>query len=448
MRPPTSPGSRRRARAVVALVSVTLLVGVLPHAGAADPRLDQAMERRLAVQAELDELLNRIGTIEAEISDAQASLAALERQEAEQAVAAEEAAVAVTRQATEAFKRGGTDPMLAFIASGSPAEAAEQARLLGRLAHRSQSEREVAQAARTRIEATATDIDRVTDALSTSQTELETARGEVTALLAEAQADEDDVRQVIAAEEAARAAEEARRAEERRREAEAAAAAAAAEEAAAVPDDEPTSEDDGSDDSAEADDAPGDDAATDDDADAGAEGDDTDSDSEDSDDGADDVQVAGEPDPEPEPEPDPEPEPEPEPATGGIACPMGQPRTYSDTYGAPRGEGRTHQGTDILAPMGTPIYAYESGTISRMSTNRLGGITLYLAGDSGTTYYYAHLQGYVGGLAAGQQVGTGQHIAFNGDTGNATGIPHLHIEVMPGGGGGVNPYPYMVRACG
>lgn len=134
--------------------------------------------------------------------------------------------------------------------------------------------------------------------------------------------------------------------------------------------------------------------------------------------------------------------------SGSIACPIGTPRSYSDTWGAARSGGRAHRGTDMLSPRGTPIYAYESGTITRMHSNRLGGIVLYLRGDSGHSYYYAHLQGYVGGLSAGQRVSAGQHIAFNGDSGNATGIPHLHIEVMPSGRGNVNPYPYMRRACG
>lgn len=143
-----------------------------------------------------------------------------------------------------------------------------------------------------------------------------------------------------------------------------------------------------------------------------------------------------------------DPEPQPAERTPDIACPVGTPRTYSDTYGAPRSGGRSHQGTDILAPRGTPIYAYEAGTVSRMSSNRLGGITLYLQGDSGTRFYYAHLQGYVSGLSTGQRVRAGQQVGYNGDTGNATGIPHLHIEVFPQGGGNVNPYPYMYRACG
>ena len=102
-----------------------------------------------------------------------------------------------------------------------------------------------------------------------------------------------------------------------------------------------------------------------------------------------------------------------------------------------------------MAPRGTPIYAYEAGTISRMSNNRLGGITLYLRGASGNVYYYAHLDGYVSGLSTGQRVSAGQQVGYNGDTGNARGTPpHLHIEVRPGGGSNINPYPLMRQACG
>jgi murein DD-endopeptidase MepM/ murein hydrolase activator NlpD len=98
--------------------------------------------------------------------------------------------------------------------------------------------------------------------------------------------------------------------------------------------------------------------------------------------------------------------------------------------------------------MGTPSYAYEDGTITRMDGNALGGISLYLRGDSGNVYYYTHLSGYRAGVSVGQRVSAGQHIAYVGDTGNAAGIPHLHFEVQPGGSGNVNPYPYAYRACG
>ena len=141
-------------------------------------------------------------------------------------------------------------------------------------------------------------------------------------------------------------------------------------------------------------------------------------------------------------------QPAQEAASAEIACPIGTPRTYRDTFGAPRANGRTHLGVDLLSPEGTRIFAYEDGVISRMSQNALGGTTLNLRGDSGNGYYYAHLSGYVDGLSTGQRVAAGEHIAFNGDTGNAAGTPHLHFEVRPNGGEPVNPFPFAQRACG
>ncbi|CAN5913172.1 hypothetical protein BH23ACT10_BH23ACT10_09530 [soil metagenome] len=134
--------------------------------------------------------------------------------------------------------------------------------------------------------------------------------------------------------------------------------------------------------------------------------------------------------------------------SGGLACPVDQPRSYSNTWGAARSGGRSHVGVDILAPQRTPIRAYENGTISRMHSNSLGGISLYVQGGSGNEYYYTHLSGYATGVSVGKTVKAGEHIAFVGDTGNAAGIPHLHWEVRPGGGGNVNPYPYAFSACG
>ncbi|HSK95601.1 MAG TPA: M23 family metallopeptidase, partial [Euzebyales bacterium] len=135
--------------------------------------------------------------------------------------------------------------------------------------------------------------------------------------------------------------------------------------------------------------------------------------------------------------------------TGGLSCPVDQPRSYTDTWGAPRSGGRAHLGVDILAPIGTPLRAYESGTITRMNNSSLGGISLYMVGDgSSNQYYYTHLSGYVSGVSVGDNVKAGQHIGFVGDTGNAAGIPHLHWEVRPGGGANVNPYPYAHTACG
>jgi peptidoglycan LD-endopeptidase LytH len=137
------------------------------------------------------------------------------------------------------------------------------------------------------------------------------------------------------------------------------------------------------------------------------------------------------------------------PGAGGFACPMAPPYTYIDSWGAARSGGRTHEGTDIMAPYGAKVLAFTSGVISRRSTSSLGGITLYLQGDNGAEYYYAHLSGYA--VAAGVRVRAGQHIAYNGNSGNASATaPHVHFEIHPGGPGSapINPYSQVRQACG
>jgi murein DD-endopeptidase MepM/ murein hydrolase activator NlpD len=125
-----------------------------------------------------------------------------------------------------------------------------------------------------------------------------------------------------------------------------------------------------------------------------------------------------------------------------IVCPVGGSSGYGDTWGAPRSGGRRHQGVDMLAPTGTPLVAVDNGWVEHRS-NRLGGVTIVLAGDSGNRYYYAHLSAYEGVPGWYEQ---GQVIGFIGDTGNATGVPHLHFEIRPGHGVPVNPYPSVLAA--
>jgi peptidoglycan LD-endopeptidase LytH len=134
---------------------------------------------------------------------------------------------------------------------------------------------------------------------------------------------------------------------------------------------------------------------------------------------------------------------------GIYACPMDPAIThFIDSWGFPRSGGRSHKGTDIMGPMGAEVYAFTSGVISRHSNSTLGGISLYLRGDDGSTYFYTHLQGYAPKGAVGTRVEAGDHIAYNGDTGNARGgPPHIHFERHPGGGAAVNPYPYLAAAC-
>ncbi|MBS3939527.1 MAG: peptidoglycan DD-metalloendopeptidase family protein, partial [Actinobacteria bacterium] len=134
---------------------------------------------------------------------------------------------------------------------------------------------------------------------------------------------------------------------------------------------------------------------------------------------------------------------------GVYACPMIPAIThFRDTWGHPRSGGRRHKGTDVFGPMGAEVYAITSGVVARHTSGGLGGISVYLQGDDGNLYYYTHLQGYAPLGAVGTRVEAGDHIAFNGDTGNARGgAPHIHFERKPGGGASVNPYGYLAAAC-
>jgi len=119
---------------------------------------------------------------------------------------------------------------------------------------------------------------------------------------------------------------------------------------------------------------------------------------------------------------------------------------FTDTWGQARSEGRSHEGTDVMGARGLALYATNDGVISRMSTGgRLGGNVIYVKIPNGTYFYYAHLDSFAPGMAAGVPVKAGQIIGYVGSTGDA-GTPHLHFEVHPFGGAAVNPYAILKAA--
>lgn len=123
--------------------------------------------------------------------------------------------------------------------------------------------------------------------------------------------------------------------------------------------------------------------------------------------------------------------------------------SFVDSWGDPRSGGRSHEGTDLMGPKGLALYAVVDGVITKTYTNASnGGTALRLTAADGTYFYYAHLDSFAPGIAAGVPVRAGQIIGFNGATGNA-GSPHLHFEVHPRGGAAVNPYPLLkaIDAC-
>ncbi|MEY4361883.1 MAG: hypothetical protein RL391_1189 [Actinomycetota bacterium] len=128
---------------------------------------------------------------------------------------------------------------------------------------------------------------------------------------------------------------------------------------------------------------------------------------------------------------------------GSILCPFVGSAGFGDTWGAPRSGGRRHEGVDILTATGTPLVAVVSGRAS-FSITSLGGNSVTLYGDNGNTYFYAHLSAWEG---QSRQVQQGDVVGYVGDTGNATGTPHLHFEIRPNRGRPVNPYPSVRAAC-
>lgn len=131
---------------------------------------------------------------------------------------------------------------------------------------------------------------------------------------------------------------------------------------------------------------------------------------------------------------------------GGRVCPVAAANTFRDSWGEPRPGGRTHKGTDLVAAHGAPLVAIESGYIWSPNWDYAGGIGLYIRGDSGDIYYYAHLSAYAPGIVDGLRVGVGQLVGYVGETGNAAG-PHLHFGYRPGGGPLTNPYQLLVKIC-
>jgi peptidoglycan LD-endopeptidase LytH len=106
----------------------------------------------------------------------------------------------------------------------------------------------------------------------------------------------------------------------------------------------------------------------------------------------------------------------------------------ADTYGTRRSGRRVHEGQDIFANEGTPIYAAAPGYIYRIGQGSpLGGNTITVVVAGGHRHYYAHLQNFSTEIREGQYVTTDTLLGYVGKTGNAaTTPPHLHFGVYMG----------------
>ena len=87
-----------------------------------------------------------------------------------------------------------------------------------------------------------------------------------------------------------------------------------------------------------------------------------------------------------------------------------------------------HSGIDLAAPIGTPVYAADSGFAEIVGWDNTGyGNMILLNHGNGYLTRYGHLSAFA--IRAGQSVKKGQLIGRVGSTGHSTG-PHLHFEVI------------------
>ena len=116
----------------------------------------------------------------------------------------------------------------------------------------------------------------------------------------------------------------------------------------------------------------------------------------------------------------------------------------ADTWGDARSEGRSHEGTDIFAERGTPVFSATEGYVAVTRFGFRGGENVFVLGPGRVFYYYAHFTRIAEGIEEGAYVTPDTVLGYVGTSGNAEATPpHLHFGVYPSQWEPVNPYPFL-----
>jgi murein DD-endopeptidase MepM/ murein hydrolase activator NlpD len=92
-----------------------------------------------------------------------------------------------------------------------------------------------------------------------------------------------------------------------------------------------------------------------------------------------------------------------------------------------------HEGVDLAAPPGTPVFAAGDGTVKGAAPNGGYGNWILIEHEGGKlSTVYGHLAAFAPGIEPGARVMQGELIGFVGNTGRSTG-PHLHFELLSDG---------------
>ena len=133
------------------------------------------------------------------------------------------------------------------------------------------------------------------------------------------------------------------------------------------------------------------------------------------------------------------------PGTGEVRWPI-----LNFTKGRGLGDSGYHQGVDLLAPGGTPLYAAAAGVVN-VSTESYNGygvaVTIdHVIGGQRVSTLYGHMTYGSRQVVSGQTVEAGQLIGLVGSTGSST-ANHLHFEVRINGSI-VDPWAWLEMNAG
>ena len=121
-----------------------------------------------------------------------------------------------------------------------------------------------------------------------------------------------------------------------------------------------------------------------------------------------------------------------------VATPLGAAlglSPYGGFQAPPRRSGGAlfmHEGIDLVAPAGTPVYAAADGIVVGAAPNGRYGNWVRIDHGGRLATVYGHLMAFAPGIEPGETVARGELIGFVGSTGRSTGA-HLHFEVLDNG---------------
>lgn len=104
--------------------------------------------------------------------------------------------------------------------------------------------------------------------------------------------------------------------------------------------------------------------------------------------------------------------------------------------------GRLHAGLDFGGPVGTRLKALSGGVVTFAGHQGGYGNKVEVMHWDGSLVVYGHMSSIA--VKRGQKVEPGTVVGRLGNSGHSTG-PHLHLEVRPGGGAPIDPWPWLVQ---